>query len=202
MTCGHHARASARKRPSAGAGRQLSQYTLGRIASPYDAASAATKRPDAGPVSCSGVGCRTVGRCAGRLPGASWRRCLRPRRGDHDHVQQGVDAAQRDLHRRRRGRLHRQRRERRLGLPGRLLRLARPARGRPRHQRHLARRALRRRARAGDRARSQRAAPLRQQHPYYHYSLLRTIEDAWNLPELGFTSDHAQVTTMNEFLGP
>jgi phosphatidylinositol-3-phosphatase len=38
--------------------------------------------------------------------------------------------------------------------------------------------------------------------PYNHYSLLRTIEDAWNLPELGFTSDHAQVTTMNEFLGP
>lgn len=36
--------------------------------------------------------------------------------------------------------------------------------------------------------------------PYNHYSLLRTIEDAWNLPELGFTSDHAQVTTMNEFL--
>jgi len=36
--------------------------------------------------------------------------------------------------------------------------------------------------------------------PYNHYSLLRTIEDAWHLPELGFTSDHAQVTTMNEFL--
>jgi hypothetical protein len=35
---------------------------------------------------------------------------------------------------------------------------------------------------------------------YNHYSLLRTIEDAWNLPELGFTSDHAQVATMNEFL--
>ena len=37
--------------------------------------------------------------------------------------------------------------------------------------------------------------------PYNHYSLLRTIEDAWGLPELGFTSDHAQVPTMNEFLG-
>lgn len=37
--------------------------------------------------------------------------------------------------------------------------------------------------------------------PYNHYSLLRTIEDAWHLPELGFTSDHAQVTTMDEFLG-
>jgi hypothetical protein len=36
---------------------------------------------------------------------------------------------------------------------------------------------------------------------YNHYSLLRTIEDAWHLPELGFTSDHAQVSTMNEFLG-
>jgi phosphatidylinositol-3-phosphatase len=36
--------------------------------------------------------------------------------------------------------------------------------------------------------------------PYNHYSLLRTIEDAWNLPELAFTSDHAQVSTMNEFL--
>ena len=34
-----------------------------------------------------------------------------------------------------------------------------------------------------------------------HYSLLRTIEDDWGLPELGFTSDHAQVTTMNQFLG-
>jgi phosphatidylinositol-3-phosphatase len=36
--------------------------------------------------------------------------------------------------------------------------------------------------------------------PYNHYSLLRTIEDAWGLGELGSTSDHAQVTTMNEFL--
>ena len=36
---------------------------------------------------------------------------------------------------------------------------------------------------------------------YNHYSLLRTIEDAWGLPELGNTSDHAQVPTMNEFLG-
>jgi phosphatidylinositol-3-phosphatase len=36
--------------------------------------------------------------------------------------------------------------------------------------------------------------------PYNHYSLLRTIEDAWHLGELGFTSDHAQVKAMNEFL--
>jgi hypothetical protein len=36
--------------------------------------------------------------------------------------------------------------------------------------------------------------------PYNHYSILRTIEDDWHLGELGFTSDHAQVTTMNEFL--
>ena len=36
--------------------------------------------------------------------------------------------------------------------------------------------------------------------PYNHYSLLRTIEDDWHLGELGFTSDHSQVTTMNEFL--
>jgi phosphatidylinositol-3-phosphatase len=35
---------------------------------------------------------------------------------------------------------------------------------------------------------------------YNHYSLLRTIEDAWGLPELAFTSDHAQVSAMNEFL--
>ena len=39
---------------------------------------------------------------------------------DH-HVQPGVDAAQRHLHRLRRGRLHRQRGQRRLGLPGGLL---------------------------------------------------------------------------------
>ena len=36
---------------------------------------------------------------------------------------------------------------------------------------------------------------------YNHYSMLRTIKDAWGLPELAFTSDHAQVSTMNEFLG-
>ena len=35
---------------------------------------------------------------------------------------------------------------------------------------------------------------------YNHYSMLRTIEDAWGLPELAFTSDHAQVAAMNEFL--
>ena len=33
-----------------------------------------------------------------------------------------------------------------------------------------------------------------------HYSLLRTVEDAWHLPELGFSSDHAQVPAMTEFL--
>ncbi len=37
--------------------------------------------------------------------------------------------------------------------------------------------------------------------PFNHYSLLRTIEDAWHLPELVNTSDHAQVTTMDSFLG-
>jgi hypothetical protein len=37
--------------------------------------------------------------------------------------------------------------------------------------------------------------------PYNHYSLLRTIEDAWGLPELGYTSDHAQVSTMDALLG-
>jgi hypothetical protein len=36
---------------------------------------------------------------------------------------------------------------------------------------------------------------------YNHYSFLRTVEDDWGLPELGFTSDHAQVSAMNEFLG-
>jgi hypothetical protein len=36
--------------------------------------------------------------------------------------------------------------------------------------------------------------------PYNHYSLLRTLEDAWRLPELGFTSDHRQVSTMNTLL--
>ena len=36
---------------------------------------------------------------------------------------------------------------------------------------------------------------------FNHYALLRTIEDAWGLPELGFTSDHAQVPTMSAFLG-
>ena len=35
---------------------------------------------------------------------------------------------------------------------------------------------------------------------YNHYSLLRTIEDAWHLPELAFTSDHRQVPTMDSFL--
>lgn len=35
---------------------------------------------------------------------------------------------------------------------------------------------------------------------YNHYSLLRTLEDAWGLPELGYTSDHEQVPTMDEFL--
>ena len=66
-----------------------------------------------------------------RHPAQAERRRLRQERGDHDHVQPGVDAAQRDLHRGRRGRLHRQRGQRRLGLPGRLLRLPRAARRRP-----------------------------------------------------------------------
>ncbi len=34
---------------------------------------------------------------------------------------------------------------------------------------------------------------------YNHYSLLRTIEDSWNLDRLGFTSDTAQVQSMSEF---
>jgi len=36
--------------------------------------------------------------------------------------------------------------------------------------------------------------------PYNHYSLLRTLEDAWGLRELAYTADHANVATMNEFL--
>jgi hypothetical protein len=36
--------------------------------------------------------------------------------------------------------------------------------------------------------------------PYNHYALLRTVEDAWHLDELGYTADHAQVPTMDEFL--
>ena len=39
--------------------------------------------------------------------------------------------------------------------------------------------------------------PLVSDTPYNHYSLLRTLEDAWGLPEIGFTSDHQQVPTMN-----
>ncbi len=35
--------------------------------------------------------------------------------------------------------------------------------------------------------------------PYNHYSLLRTIEENWNLPYLGNASDNAQVTSMKEF---
>jgi len=35
--------------------------------------------------------------------------------------------------------------------------------------------------------------------PYNHYSLLRTIEDAWGLDRLGYTSDTAQVQSMSEF---
>jgi hypothetical protein len=35
-----------------------------------------------------------------------------------------------------------------------------------------------------------------------HHSLLRTVEDAWDLPELTFKSDHAQVAAMDEFLSP
>ncbi len=36
-------------------------------------------------------------------------------------------------------------------------------------------------------------------HPYNHYSLLRTIEEAWNLGYLGNASDAAQVQSMKEF---
>ncbi len=34
---------------------------------------------------------------------------------------------------------------------------------------------------------------------YNHYSMLKTIEDVWGLPEIGMTSDSAQVTDMYEF---
>jgi hypothetical protein len=37
---------------------------------------------------------------------------------------------------------------------------------------------------------------------YNHYSLLRTIEDVWNLGYLGNASDSAQVHSMTEFLKP
>ena len=37
--------------------------------------------------------------------------------------------------------------------------------------------------------------------PYNHYSLLRTVEDAWGLARLGYTSDTAQVSSMQEFFG-
>jgi hypothetical protein len=36
--------------------------------------------------------------------------------------------------------------------------------------------------------------------PYNHYSLLRTLEDAWGLRELAYSADHAAVATMNELL--
>jgi hypothetical protein len=36
---------------------------------------------------------------------------------------------------------------------------------------------------------------------FNHYSLLRTIEDVWNLPELGMASDIRQVHSMAAFLG-
>jgi hypothetical protein len=39
-------------------------------------------------------------------------------------------------------------------------------------------------------------APLRTNTARRH-----SIEDAWNLPEPGFTSDHAQVKAVNQFLG-
>lgn len=38
--------------------------------------------------------------------------------------------------------------------------------------------------------------------PYNHYSLLRTIEEAWGLGYLGNASDATQVHSMFEFLGP
>jgi hypothetical protein len=37
--------------------------------------------------------------------------------------------------------------------------------------------------------------------PYNHYSLLATLEQIWNLGQIGFTSDTAQVTPMTEFFG-
>lgn len=61
----------------------------------------------------------------------------------------------------------------RLGLPCRVLRLPHAARRGPRHQR---------------------------QHPVQPLLDAADIEDAWGLPELAFTSDHAQVATMSEFL--
>lgn len=39
--------------------------------------------------------------------------------------------------------------------------------------------------------------------PYDHYSLLRTLEQAWNLPYLGYASDNVQVKAMTPFFaGP
>lgn len=37
--------------------------------------------------------------------------------------------------------------------------------------------------------------------PYNHYSLLRTLEQAWSLPYLGYASDGAQVKTLAPLLG-
>lgn len=36
--------------------------------------------------------------------------------------------------------------------------------------------------------------------PFNHYSLLRTVEDAFGLPEIGYSSDHVQVRTMDALL--
>ena len=36
--------------------------------------------------------------------------------------------------------------------------------------------------------------------PYNHYSMLRTIEDEWDLGFLGNASDETQVQSMTEFL--
>jgi len=36
--------------------------------------------------------------------------------------------------------------------------------------------------------------------PYNHYSMLRTIEDEWDLGFLGNASDDTQVQSMTEFL--
>ena len=65
----------------------------------------------------------------------------------------------------------------------------------------LAGRPLWRRPGARDRDRPEGPRHFVSNVAYNHYSLLRTIEDAWGLPELAFTSDHAQVPMMNEFLG-
>jgi hypothetical protein len=57
-----------------------------------------------------------------------------------------------------------------------------------------------RRARARGRGRPRRAAPLRQQRPLQPLLAAAHHRRRMGLPELVFASDHAQVTTMDEFL--